>query len=1351
MSGLLTRRVPTRLQYQTTECGVAALAMILAYHGRHVPMEKIRRATGVSRDCMNAGDMVRAGRLFELDCAAYSREPNDLRQMDFPFVAHLQFIHFVVVEGMTSEWILVSDPACGRSKISVERFNDIFTGIVVTFKPGANFVPDGQRDRLHLDLWRRIGRDAKMLIGTSLILACMAPMALTFMAAALGETIAALSAGTPLNATGNAAMAAALAAYAGLSFLQATVLERACRSISARLTGTFLQTLIRRPFAYLSYRLPSEQVKSVYDNDLIARLLCQDLVPALLTTLSALVFLVALFRFNPAVGGMTAFLLALNAAFILTSAVWRSDDRRKYTIGADEDFRAIAGKLATIENSKVAGMDIDYVVDGIGDHASTIEYQIRDAVAEIAGRVASKVFGYAVVFGAAMIAGHSYIQGTSNLGQLAATLLLAGGTVHAIRLWPRMRGKFDALHHALLRQDDLGSGSSMVREDPGTLTSSGMPTLRFQDVVFGHSPTRAPLMNGVDFAFRSPAEQVGITGPSGGGKSTFASVAAGLHAAWSGVVETGPHVMWIDKSPFLFDGTVRENLSLWRPGIDEAVLWQSLRDACVDDIIAARPGGIDTNVIARGRNFSSGQRQRLEIARALSFDPKVLILDEALDALNPSLEAQLRTNLRRRGCALVIVSHRASTLAACDRVLHFHAGRLLDHRPIENSTAKILPSNQIETLFAAPDASTRRYAIPMISSRFTGQYTRRVRFVRRKDWLRPHMLLTGRRRGDGAQVRLVPVNGGYRIDGTRRIAAPDEVEPTALCMYPPAALDARTPAALFPTWAAAATADFSRAGVLSLCVAAIALLSAHIVTLPATSGITTPDWKLWASLAGCLTVIGLLEASCRLSLIRAAHRMKVAVSSDLFQRLIRIQPGFFKVSPPESLARALAAIYRALAWIQADAPIIVSGVFAAVGGCFALGWVDLRLGISAAAIVALLIAIRTWEVIVAASRQAAVDECRLYGRRFLFDTMQGIARLRVAGAADRAGIHWRQLHEQELEASSHHDAVVRWHKVGADVVLWAAFVALTLMAAASGGQGSAVETALMLPFAWICLSAAHGIGDALGAWRRTQSALPALRNLLHAPLESAGTAPGPDAGIELRDVGFHYEGTVPPAVSGISLRIAPNDVVALVGPSGSGKSTLLRLLLGFDLPTHGAVLIGGRPLKEIDIRTWRDSIGIVQQDDRVDNSSTIRSIISGMADVGIEEVWQAAGLAQLDDDIRAMPMGMQTIVEHGKLSTGQEQRLLIARQLLRRPKCLILDEATNAIPEETQARLFVNLRAQGIGCILATHRESAIAAADRVILLDSGRLVWQGPPDAFADNSDFMEIVARERFVEGEG
>lgn len=1331
---LSARRVPTRLQYQTTECGVAALAMILAYHGRHVPMEDIRRVTGVSRDCLNAADMVRAGRHYGLECSAYSREPDDLRRMSFPFVVHVRFIHFVVVEGMTADRVLVNDPACGRSEIPIEQFDESFTGIVITFRPGPTFQPGGHRDRLFRDLWQSIDGGTASLLALAALTAVLTPFILVHTATTIART-------ESLWPSGIAIIGILLALRGALHLGQALTLEAAYRRLSGRQSESFLHTLVRRSFAYLSYRMPSEQVKSVYDIDLVARLLCKDLFPALLTLPAVVIIVGALFQLNTTVGTVALALAVLNMLCLTGLSYWRGGDARKARQSGDEDFRGTFDRLVTIESNKVAGMDRDYVAADMGRQAQTAIHEQRDATACIATATVSRSAQLGTVLATAALAGGAQVTGTLDAGGLISCIFLACALAHAMQDWPRLRGKGSSLHHALLRRDDLGTGDETTPQEPATTDAS----LYCKNVVFGHSPTRPPLLDGVDFEFRTPAEQVGITGRSGGGKSTFAAVAAGLYAPWSGTLETGPHVTWIDKSPFLFDGTVRENLLLWRDGIDDAALWRALRDACLDDVIAACADGLDTVVVARGRNFSGGQRQRLEIARALTFDPNVLILDEALDALNPALETQLRANLRRRGCALMIVSHRTSTLEACDRVLHFSNGRLSERHEVDDNTED-LQRTGIEALFAATVATRRAPTIDMSAA--SVQFTRGVRYLRREYWRQPHLPLLGRRRNTDEVVHLAPYGDGYKVEGTDRNAHPDDFHELLTCLYPTVDFQTRTPPALCRAWVASSLTELSSAAALSLAMTVGTIALAVLMSRQPAGEDIAPEWKVWLSLGGGLLVIGLLTTARQGLLLRIEQRARTLGHLYLSQRLIRTQAWFLRAVAPERLGRALSEFHRMLERLRIDTTARILDATMIGGGCLALGWFDVRIGLTALAftVVGLL-----WEWRLArrlGALQARVDARHRSAYRFLLGMMRSVARLRAVGGHTRAADHWRAMHREALIQSERlgTSSAIGW--AFRDVWLWSAFCVLVWTASSQfGGTWQMCATLLLT---WQVLAVAHRISGIVPDARKAVTALSEIQVLMDAPLDPVGAKPAAAFSLELTNVGFGYAGTTKTALEDVSLRLNAGDIVAIAGPSGSGKSTLLRILLGFENPSSGTLNVDGRDLKETDAAFWRQGIGVVQQDDHIDTASTLRGIISGYADVDIDDVWRAAELALLGDDIKAMPMGMQTIVEHGKLSTGQEQRLLIARQLLRRPSLLILDEATNAISEDMQSRIFANLRAAGIGMILATHRKSAIAAADRVIVLDRGRLVWEGVPAAFAANSMFSDILRRERLAEGD-
>ena len=222
--------------------------------------------------------------------------------------------------------------------------------------------------------------------------------------------------------------------------------------------------------------------------------------------------------------------------------------------------------------------------------------------------------------------------------------------------------------------------------------------------------------------------------------------------------------------------------------------------------------------------------------------------------------------------------------------------------------------------------------------------------------------------------------------------------------------------------------------------------------------------------------------------------------------------------------------------------------------------------------------------------------------------------------------------------------------------------------------------------------------------------------------------PGELAGaIELSRVTFRYLSGGPPVLDNVSLRIAPGEYVAIVGPSGSGKSSLFRLLLGFEKPESGAVFFDGKALDTLDTSAVRRQLGVVLQNGKLATGSLYENICGGVQ-LPLEQAWEAARLAGLDADIKAMPMGMHTVIAEGvnTLSGGQRQRVMIARAIARRPRILLLDEATSSLDNQSQAIVSASLGALNVTRIVIAHRLSTVREADRIIVLVEGKVVQSG-------------------------
>ena len=237
-------------------------------------------------------------------------------------------------------------------------------------------------------------------------------------------------------------------------------------------------------------------------------------------------------------------------------------------------------------------------------------------------------------------------------------------------------------------------------------------------------------------------------------------------------------------------------------------------------------------------------------------------------------------------------------------------------------------------------------------------------------------------------------------------------------------------------------------------------------------------------------------------------------------------------------------------------------------------------------------------------------------------------------------------------------------------------------------------------------------------------------------------------GIELSNVSFRYSENMPLVVDDMSLKIRPGQYVAIVGKTGCGKSTLMRLLLGFEHPQKGAIYYDGRDLERIDLRSLRRRIGAVMQNGKLFQGDIYSNIVISAPWLSQEEAWEAAELAGIADDIRAMPMGMNTIISEGSggISGGQRQRLMIARAIAPKPRILMFDEATSALDNITQKKISEALASLKCTRIVIAHRLSTIKQCDRIIVLDNGKIIEDGKYDELIEkNGFFAELVARQR------
>ncbi|WP_328745074.1 NHLP family bacteriocin export ABC transporter peptidase/permease/ATPase subunit [Streptomyces sp. NBC_00285] len=697
---LTTRRrvkTPTVLQMEAVECGAAALAMILAHFGKYVGLQRLRILCGISRDGSRASHLVKAARALGLEAGGHQTTTEVLATLPAPAILFWEFNHFVVWEGQGRRLgklvVYLNDPAQGRRVLTPEQFSDGFTGIVLTFRPGADFVRDGKAPG-------KLANTPARLKGTygALVFALSAAL----MLAGVSTVIPAFTRGFiegVFTADGNAPffaffgmMATAVLLTVVLVHTEQTYLLRAQLMSSTLSTARFLRHLLRLPIAFFSQRSPADVAHRLGMNHQIAERLSQTLSSAVVNAVVAVLYAALMWTYSPilAVIGISISLLHI----VLTRVVvrLRSDGVAKLAVDTSKLISTSFSGLQLIETMKATGGERGYFRRW-GDQQAALLYQQQ--VVSVPSALLSSIGPLLTTLNVAVILTYGGLQAVA--GNLSIGLLIAFQVV----LSNFSRPVAELSNLAPIMQDTVADVTRIkdveaeqqdavfTRPEPDrTKRLSGH--LRFNTVTFGYGRLSPPLLNGFSFEIK-PGHQLALVGGSGSGKSTVSRLIAGLYDPWSGSIEFDgkPHttvsrsvlaasVAFVDQDVFLFEGTVRDNVTLWDPSLPDEAVMAALRDACMDDVVAARPGGIHSRVEQDGRNFSGGQRQRMEIARALVRNPSVLVLDEATSALDAETEQRISENLRRRGCACVLIAHRLSTIRSSDEIIVLDAGRAIE-------------------------------------------------------------------------------------------------------------------------------------------------------------------------------------------------------------------------------------------------------------------------------------------------------------------------------------------------------------------------------------------------------------------------------------------------------------------------------------------------------------------------------------------------------------------------------------------------------------------------------------------------------------------------------------------------
>ncbi len=692
---------PTILQMEAVECGAASLAMVLAHYGRWVPLEELRVQSGVTRDGATAAGILRAARFHGLEAKGMRLEIDRLAQQRLPLIVFWNFNHFVVVEGLTEQEVFVNDPAKGRLRLTQDEFSRGYTGIALVFAPGPQFVRSGHPPQTFKVLISRLARSPDALAAIAMVSLFLAVPGLV---TPLGLKLFVDDVLVRGYADWLFPLLLGLVVASGVGGLLVWIQQRLLIALQTKLdmaiASEYVWHLLRLPMRFFSQRFAGDLASRMVGARRIAALMAGPLPTTMIAMVVGVFFLIALVFLSPWLTLVALVAVGFHILVLRLVARRRQEHNSRYLVDQGALAGVSAAGLAAIETIRASGSEQDFYAQWSGHQARLVNSHQRlgqaTAFLEIGPQLVA-VLAQAVI----LLAGAELVlAGSLTMGGLIAFQTLWLQVATPVQRFVMLGGQLQTILGDLQRLDDvLRYPLEKESREPSAIPLSTRPEpqpariagrLEFRGVRFGYDPTRPPLIDGLDFVL-PPGGRIALVGPSGSGKSTVARLILGSLKPSAGdiLIDGRPRAAWpqavlerdiaaVDQQIFLFAGTVAENIAFWDTGIPRSAMQRAAEDALIHEEVAARSGGYEAIVEEGGRNFSGGQRQRLEIARALARDPRILVLDEATAALDAATEEEIDRRLRRRGCSLVIVAHRLSTIRDADEIILLDRGRVAE-------------------------------------------------------------------------------------------------------------------------------------------------------------------------------------------------------------------------------------------------------------------------------------------------------------------------------------------------------------------------------------------------------------------------------------------------------------------------------------------------------------------------------------------------------------------------------------------------------------------------------------------------------------------------------------------------
>ncbi len=689
-------KVPVVMQLEALECGAAALAMVMAYYGKWVPLEQVRLDCGVSRDGSKAKNIYLAAQNYGFDVSAYRMDPETIRdEGQYPCIIHWNMNHFVVLNGFRGNTVYINDPARGTLKVTWEEFDKAFTGVVILPVPSEDFEPGGRR-RSTLDFAR------KRLVGAGAAVAfVMLTTAISYLFGIVDSVTSRIFMDRLLTGVNPDwlhpfILVMILLAITELvvAWVQAIYSLKVNGKMAVVGNTSYMWKVLHLPMEFFSQRLAGDIQSRAAMNASIAGTLVGTFAPLILNTAMMVFYLVLMLRQSPLLTLIGLVTIIVNVIMSRVISNRRINITRVLMRDTGKLEAATVNGIDMVETIKSSGAENGYFQKWAGYQASVNAQNVKAIKTnQLLGMIPA--FFSTIAGSVVLVAGvWLTMQGRFTLGSVlmfqgfltsfmspAMTLVGAGQTIQEMRT--QMERVEDVMEYPL--DESVIPGKTEVTE-----LSKLRGNIELKDISFGYSRLEEPLISDFSLTMKT-GDRIALVGASGCGKSTISKLISGLYQPWSGQilfdgkprsayprdVMTGSLAV-VDQDIILFEDTIADNIRMWDSSIQDFEVILAARDAKIHDDIMKLPGAYQHKLSSGGRNLSGGQRQRLEIARVLAQDPTIIILDEATSALDARTEYEVVNAIRNRGITCIVIAHRLSTVRDCDEILVLDHGKVVE-------------------------------------------------------------------------------------------------------------------------------------------------------------------------------------------------------------------------------------------------------------------------------------------------------------------------------------------------------------------------------------------------------------------------------------------------------------------------------------------------------------------------------------------------------------------------------------------------------------------------------------------------------------------------------------------------